>query len=81
VKFTIAPVPVIEPRVALVTAHTYETVPGQDGVHAGVAVNICLLPELTVGAVGLKATEFSVGTMTVIMVEAPFVAELSVALT
>jgi hypothetical protein len=59
-------------------------VAGHVELHVGVAVNALVPPELTVGAVGLSATEMTltVGVvMTVRIVDAPLVTPLSVALT
>jgi hypothetical protein len=81
VKVTVAPVPVIAPRVALVTDQTYVTVPGHEGVHAGVAVKGWVPVALTVGVSGLTATELSTGVVTVITVFDSTVVPLRVALT
>ena len=58
-------------------------VPGQVELQTGVAVKGVELLELTDGSRGLNATELSVigVTVTVIMVEVPFVVPLRVALT
>jgi hypothetical protein len=82
VNVTEAPVPVIDPRVALETVHAYVMVPGHEPpVHVGVAVNGCVPLAVTVGASGLTATEVRVMTETVITVEASLVLAASVALT
>jgi hypothetical protein len=70
VKFTEGPMlGLIEPSVVLVRAHAYVAPEGHVALHMGVTVNCCLPPELTVGAIGLSATDVKIegGALTVIM--------------
>jgi hypothetical protein len=82
-KVTVLPLPLRDPSAMLVSDQVYKMVPGQVALHTGVAVNGVDVPEPTVGARGLKATELRViGTLvTVITVEASLVVPLRVALT
>ena len=50
----------IEPSAVLVSAHAYVMPDGQVPLHVGVAVKTFPLPALTVGDVGVRATEESV---------------------
>jgi hypothetical protein len=83
VKNTEPPVPLSEPSALLVRTHAYAMPDGQVALHVGAAVKAIVFPELTVGVVGLIATDSRMMkvVVTVMTVVAPRVVPLRVALT
>jgi hypothetical protein len=80
---SVDPEPERVPRAVLDRLQTYVMLPGHVALHAGVAVKSCEPVAPSVGAVGVRTTEFRVigAEVTVIVVEDPLVVVLSVALT
>jgi hypothetical protein len=84
VKVTVAPLPLSEPNVPLVSAQAYVIVSGQVTLHVGVAVKTVPVLAPTEGAVGLTVTEVRViGVVVIVIIAAELcsVIPLSVAFT